>query len=412
MHEIDHALLFSILIMVCAFVPLFAMSGAEGQLFRPMAQTYAFSLAGALVLSMTLSPVLCMMLFKHFKPVRENMLVRALKFRYLWKLKLCLSYPKTTCVVMAFLIGGTFCLIPQLGREFMPELEEGNLWLRGIGELNMNLEHQVEIAKQARAIMAGYPEVESIITQSGRPDDGTDTEGYYSGEYFVPLRHQEDWPKVVPATGWRRWIFGPMRARTKRELVDAMNADLERDLPGVTWNFSQNIRDNVLEAMSGVKGDNSLKIFGPDIDKLELVADKAKHILQDIRGVANVGVFHVRGATHLQFRVDPLKCQKWGVTTADVNNVVTTAMARPAAIHHGRRRKALQYRHPLAQVAAERRGVDPGHPGGHHQQPGGPALGLEFHARRERTCLAAPDAARQPGRYFQPDQQHPATSAP
>ena len=112
----------------------------------------------------------------------------------------------------------------------------------------------------------------------------------------MPLRPQKDWPKVMEATGWRRWIFGPMRARTKRELVDAMNADLEREIPGVTWNFSQNIRDNVLEAMSGVKGDNSLKIFGPDIDKLELLADKAKNILQGIRGIANVGVFHVRGA--------------------------------------------------------------------------------------------------------------------
>src|SRR5262249_1435471 len=233
----------------------------------------------------------------------------------------------TTCVVMAILIGGTFCLIPQIGREFMPELEEGNLWLRGIGELNMSLEHSVGIAKQARTIIAGYPEVESIITQSGRPDDGTGTAGFYSGEYFVPLRRQEDWPKVVEATGWRRWIFGETRARTKRELVDAMSADLERNIPGVTWNFSQNIRDNVLEAMSGVKGDNSLKIFGPNIDQLELLADKARHILQDIQGVANVGIFHVRGATHLQFRVDPLKCQKWGVTTADVNNVVTTALA-------------------------------------------------------------------------------------
>jgi cobalt-zinc-cadmium resistance protein CzcA len=326
-HEIDHALLFSILIMVCAFVPLFAMSGAEGQLFRPMAQTYAFSLAGALVLAMTLSPVLCMLLFRNFKPVRENLLVRVLKMRYLAQLKLCLRYPKVTCVVMAILIGGTASLIPQIGREFMPELEEGNLWLRGIGELNMSLDHSIAIARQARAIMATYPEVESIITQSGRPDDGTDTEGFYSGEYFVPLRHQEDWPKVVPATGWRRWLFGPMRARTKRELVDAMNADLERDIPGVTWNFSQNIRDNVLEAMSGVKGDNSLKIFGPEIDQLELLAGKAKQVLQDIRGVANVGIFHVRGATHLQFRVDPIKCQKWGVTTADVNNVITTALA-------------------------------------------------------------------------------------
>jgi cobalt-zinc-cadmium resistance protein CzcA len=346
--EIDHALLFSILIMVCAFVPLFAMSGAEGQLFRPMAQTYAFSLAGALVLSMTLAPVMCMFMFKNFQPVSENFLVRALKFRYLMQLELCLRFPKTTCVVMAFLIGGTFCLVPQLGREFMPELEEGNLWLRGIGELNMNLEHSVRIAKVARSIMASYPEVESIITQSGRPDDGTDTEGFYSGEYFVPLRRQEDWPKVVPATGWRRSFFGPMRARTKRELVTAMNADLERRIPGVTWNFSQNIRDNVLEAMSGVKGDNSLKIFGPDIDKLELLAGRAKHILQDISGVTNVGIFHVRGATHLQFRVDAIKCQKWGVTTADVNNVVTSALgAQPeSTMVEGEKRFDIAIRWP------------------------------------------------------------------
>ncbi|MGA8347365.1 MAG: efflux RND transporter permease subunit, partial [Isosphaeraceae bacterium] len=329
-HEIDHALVYSVLIMVCAFVPLFAMTGPEGQLFAPMAQTYAFSLAGALVLAVTLTPVLCMLLFKRFKPVEENLLVRALKFRYMWKLRLCLRFPKTTCVVMAFLIGGTACLIPQLGREFMPELEEGNLYLRGIGPLNMNLEHQVAIAKQARAIIASYPEVESIATQSGRPDDGTDTEGFYSGEYFVPLRPQKDWPKLVPATGWRRWIWGPMRARTKREVVDAMNDDLERLIPGVTWNFSQNIRDNVMEALSGIKGDNSLKIFGHDIDQLELLAEKAKNIMKDIPGIANVGIFHARGQSHLEFRVDPEKCQKWGVMTADVNNVVSSAMGARA----------------------------------------------------------------------------------
>jgi cobalt-zinc-cadmium resistance protein CzcA len=329
-HEIDHALLYSVLIMVCAFVPLFAMTGPEGQLFGPMAQTYAFSLAGALVLSLTLTPVLCMILFRKFKPAPENVLVRALKFRYQWKLQLCLHYPRTTCAVMAFLIGGTACLIPQLGREFMPELEEGNLWLRGIGPLNMNLDHQVQVARQARAILARYPEVDSIVTQSGRPDDGTDTEGFYSGEYFVPLRHQEDWPKVMPQTGWKRWVWGTTRCRTKRELVEAMNADLERTIPGIVWNFSQNIRDNVLEALSGVKGENSLKIFGPDIDQLELLATRAKDELQQVQGVVNVGIFHVRGMSNLEFRVDPVKCQKWGVTTADVNNVVSSAVGARA----------------------------------------------------------------------------------
>jgi cobalt-zinc-cadmium resistance protein CzcA len=328
--EIDHALLYSTLIMVCAFVPLFAMTGPEGQLFGPMAQTYAFSLAGALLLALTLCPVLCVLLLKHVKPVEENRLARYLKARYLRNLQLCLTYPRITCGLLAFLICGTACLIPQLGREFMPELEEGNLWLRGIGPLNMNLDHQVSIARQARAIIAKYPEVQSIVTQSGRPDDGTDTEGYYSGEYFVPLRHQNDWPKLMPQTSWRRWIYGPTRTRTKRELVDAMNGELERAIPGVTWNFSQNIRDNVLEALSGVKGDNSLKIFGPDLDQLELLAEKAKHVLQDVRGITNVGIFHVRGTSHLEFRVDPLKCQKWGVTTADVNNVVSTAVGAKA----------------------------------------------------------------------------------
>ncbi len=328
--EIDHALLYSVLIMVCAFVPLFAMTGPEGQLFGPMAQTYAFSLGGALVLALTLCPVLCMLLLKNVKPVQDNWLVRGLKHRYLTNLDLCLSYPKITCALLAFLIGGTACLIPQLGREFMPELEEGNLWLRGIGPLNMNLEHQVTIARKARAILAQFPEVESIVTQSGRPDDGTDTEGYYSGEYFVPLRRQGDWPKLVDSTGWRRWVWGAKRARTKKELVAAMNAELESKIPGITWNFSQSIRDNVMEALSGVKGDNSLKIFGPDLDQLELLAEQADDVLKTIPGIVNVGIFHLQGVSHLEFRVDPEKCQKWGVAAADVNNVVATAVGAKA----------------------------------------------------------------------------------
>ena len=325
-HEIDHALMYSVMIMVCAFVPLFAMTGPEGQLFGPMAQTYAFSLAGGLVLALTLCPVLCMLLLKHVKPAQENWLARTLKARYLRNLRLCLSFPKITCALLVFLIGGTACLIPQIGHEFMPQLEEGNLWLRAIGPLNMNLDHQVAIAKQARAIIASYPEVESVVTQSGRPDDGTDTEGFYSGEYFVPLRPKSDWPKLMPQTGWRRWIWGTTRERTKRELVDAMDADLKRDIPGIVWNFSQSIRDNVMEALSGVKGDNSLKIFGDNIDQLELLATKAQNILQQIPGIANVGIFHVRGSSLLEFRVDLEKCQKWGVTAADVNNVVRSAM--------------------------------------------------------------------------------------
>ena len=185
---------------------------------------------------------------------------------------------------MAALIVGTACLLPCVGREFMPELEEGNLWIRGTAPLNITLERQDEISREARAIMATYPEVEAIVAQLGRPDDGTDTAGFYNSEYFVPLRPQKDWPALVEADGWRRWLFGAKRPRTKDELIDAMNAELERKIPGVVWNFSQNIRDNVMESLSGVKGDNSVKIFGPDLDQLETLATKVKNVLQDMPG--------------------------------------------------------------------------------------------------------------------------------
>ena len=297
-----------------------------------MAQTYAFSLAGALVLAITVTPVLCMLLFKNFKPVRENLLVRGLKFRYLWKLKLCLKYRWTLLTIMTVLFVGTFSLIPHIGREFMPELEEGNLWIRGTAPLNQTLERNVEIAKQARAIMASFPEVEAILTQSGRPDDGTDIEGYESTEYFVPLRPRRDWPRLIDADRLADAGWGSRNGRgPRRKLIAAMNEQLTTKIPGVTWNFSQNIRDNVMEALSGFKGDNSVKIFGPEIDQLELLATKVKNVLQDIPGHGGRGRVPRCGQSHLEFRVDPAKCQKWGVMTADVNNVITSALgAQPS----------------------------------------------------------------------------------
>jgi cobalt-zinc-cadmium resistance protein CzcA len=328
--EIEKPLLFSTLIMVCAFIPLFTMQGPEGQLFGPMADTYAFSLGAALLLAVTLTPVLCLFLFKNFKPVPEGWLVNFFKHRYLRQLEICLKYRWTTLIVMGSLIAGTICVLPWLGREFMPELEEGNLWIRGTGPLNYTLERQVQMSKQARAIMARYPEVESIVAQLGRPEDGTDAAGFYNSEYFVPLRPEKDWPRLLPQSGWQSWLWGNTRARTKAEVVAAMSAELEQKIPGIVWNFSQNIRDNVMEALSGVKGDNSVKIIGPDLDRLEALATKVKNALQAIRGIEHVGVFHIRGQSHLELRVDPQKCQKWGVSTNDVNNVVSSALGAKA----------------------------------------------------------------------------------
>jgi cobalt-zinc-cadmium resistance protein CzcA len=328
--EIDKALLFSTAIMVCAFIPLFTMSGPEGQLFAPMAQTYAFALGGALLLAVTLAPVLCLLLFRTFTPVRENFLVRFLKVRYLRQLEVCLRYRWATLLVMGAVVAATVCLVPFLGHEFMPELEEGNLWVRGTFPLKISLERSAVDDRQARAVLASYPEVETVVSAIGRPDDGTDTDGFYNHEYFVPLKPQKDWPKVLERTGWRAALFGARRARTKEELVNQMSAELRRKLPGVNWNFSQNIRDNVMESLSGIKGDNSVKIFGPDLDRLEQLAEKMKNVLQTVPGIEDVGVFNIKGQTNLEFRVDLDRCKRWGVSAADVNNVVQTALAGKA----------------------------------------------------------------------------------
>jgi cobalt-zinc-cadmium resistance protein CzcA len=328
--EIDHALFFSTAIMVCAFIPLFTMSGPEGQLFGPMAQTYAFALGGALLLALTLTPVMCLMFFRHFKPVRENFLVRFLKSRYIWQLKLCLRYRWATIGGMVALIIGSACLIPSIGREFMPQLEEGNFWITAMFPLNVSLDRVAEVMDKARAVIANYPEVEVLVPAIGRPDDGTDPTGFYRVEIFAPLKPKKDWPKVVPRSGWKGKLFGGMRMRTKEELTLVVNKELRDRFPGIDWNFSQYIRDNVTEALAGVKGDNSIKIFGPDLDTLEDLAEKTKNVLQGIRGIQEVGVFSIMGQPNLEFRVDLAKCAKWGVSAADVNNLIQSAVGGKA----------------------------------------------------------------------------------
>jgi len=328
--EITRALFFSTVIMVCAFLPLFTMSGPEGQLFGPMAETYAFALGGALLLALTLAPVLCLLLFRNLQPTPDNIMVRFMKRRYLGTLRLCLHYRILTLCLMGGLIAATACIVPFIGREFMPELEEGNLWITATFPLSSSMERVADNISKARAIIASYPEVEVLVPAIGRPDDGTDPTGYYRVEIFAPLRPKKAWPKVMPQTGWEAWLFGDRRIRTKEELVTQMNEELRAKIVGVDWNFSQYIRDNVTEAMAGVKGDNAVKIFGPDLDRLEELAEKVKNKLRDIRGIQEVGIFNIKGQSNLEFRIDLDKCARWGVTAADVNNVVQSAVGGKA----------------------------------------------------------------------------------
>lgn len=327
--EVERSLFFTTAIMVCAFLPLFTMKGPEGQIFGPMADTYAFALGGALLLALTLAPVLCLLMFKNLQPIPDNFMVRFLKRRYLWQLDLCLRYRWVTMAAMVTLIAVTAGLLPFLGREFMPELEEGNLWIRATLPINISLPAASAKADAARLIMQKYPEIESVVAQTGRPDDGTDPTGFYNIEFFVPLKARAEWPAVKDESAWRKWLTSK-RPRTKQELVSEMNAELNKSIAGVNWNFSQNIRDNVMEALSGVKGDNSVKIFGPDLDQLESLAKEVVTRLSAIPGINNVGLFRVKGQPNLEIPVDPEKCNYWGVNVSDVEDVVEIAVGGKA----------------------------------------------------------------------------------
>jgi cobalt-zinc-cadmium resistance protein CzcA len=328
-HEVQHALFFSTAIMVCAFIPLFTMQGPEGQIFGPMADTYAFALGGALLLSLTVAPVLCLIFFRKLQPTPDNFLVRWLKTSYLRQLARCLENRTATLAIFVVITLATVAVLPLVDREFMPELEEGNLWIRGTFPLDASLEEVADHVKIARSIIRKYPEVEAIVPQIGRPDDGTDPTGFYNVEIFVPLKPMKDWPAVKEQSGFAT-LWGSHRSRTKAELTQEMNRELDRFLIGVDWNFSQNIRDNVMEALSGVKGDNSVKIIGPELPELERLAEELKRRLEKVDGVVNAGVFHILGQPNLEFAVDRKKCSQWGINVADVENTIQTAVGGKA----------------------------------------------------------------------------------
>jgi len=319
--EVERSLFFSTIIMVCALLPLFTMKGPEGQIFGPMADTYAFALAGALLLALTVSPVLCCLFLRRLPPVRDNALVRFLRWAYLGQLMVLLKLRWLALLGFLLMLGVTGVVVANMGREFMPELEEGNLYIRGTFPINIAFDEVGARSREVRRLLRGYPEVTAIVPQVGRPDDGTDPTGYYNMEIFVPLKPPKDWPAVLELG----------RPRTKDELVKAMNDDLNRHFPGVDWDFSQIIRDNVMEALSGVKGENSIKVFGPDLDKLEELAEKIKEKLAAVKGVDNAGVFRIQGQSNLEFPVDRRQCARWNVSVADVENVIAAAVGGKAA---------------------------------------------------------------------------------
>ena len=306
---IERPLLFATMIIICAFLPLFTMSGPAGALFGPMANTYAFSILGALLIAMTLAPVLCSFLFHNKREEKHTIVDRVMRRVFVRMLEWVLDHRWLTLAVMAGLLAWTVAMLPGLGAEFMPELEEGNLWIRGQMPRTVSLEEAARMAPRIREVIASVPEVRGVMSHVGRPDDGTDVTSFFNLEFNVPLK---------PAAEWRP---GLTRVKIEEELSEKFS-----DFRGMNFSFSQLIRDNVEEALSGVKGANSVKLFGDDLATLEEAGQRVASVLRTVRGIDNVGLFHVLGQPNLEIRIDRRACARYGINVADVEAVVEVAV--------------------------------------------------------------------------------------
>jgi cobalt-zinc-cadmium resistance protein CzcA len=308
--EVDRAIFFSAAIIIAAFIPLFTMQGVEGQIFAPMAKTYGYAILGALLATFTVSPALSAFLLPETAVERETFLVRKLKSWYDFHLNQALKHRFISAGVAVVLFAGTAMIVPKLGTEFLPKLEEGNLWIRATLPPTIGLDPGEPYVAKIRDVLSRFPEVTTVISQHGRPDDGTDPTGFFNAEFFAPLKPFDAWPKGM----------------TKAKLIDQMKTELSKEFIGVDFNFSQNIEDNVEEAVSGVKGENSVKLYGPDLDVLEKNADAIKAQLESVRGIEDVGVFTELGQPNLLIEVDRQRCARYGLAAADVNSIVQSAI--------------------------------------------------------------------------------------
>jgi cobalt-zinc-cadmium resistance protein CzcA len=299
-----------VVITIAAFLPLFTMQGVEGQIFGPMSRTYAYALLGAVIATFTVTPVMASLLLPDRVTEVETLLVRHIRSVYERVLVLAVRNARIAATIaLAFLIlcGG---LGMRLGTEFLPKLEEGNLWIRALLPPTITLDAGRDTVNKIRAVIASYPPVRTVVSEQGRGEDATDPDGSFVAEFFVPLKPFEEWPAGL----------------TKPKLVKELSARLESEFIGIDFNFSQYIQDNIEEAVSGVKGENSVKIFGRDLDELERLSKAVKEELAKVPGVTDPGAFNLLGQPNLVIQVDRAKAARYGITVADMNTVVQAAI--------------------------------------------------------------------------------------
>ena len=312
-HEVQRPVFYAIGIIITAYLPIFTLQSVEGRLFKPMSWTVAFALLGALIFSMLLAPVLASFLFRNGATEWENPLLRWLTNRYRISATWAIKHRVVTVGIAGGALVGAIILVTTglIGSEFLPHLDEGAIWVRGTLAPSTGPTESLSVSNQARLTILRFPEVKQVISQIGRPDDGTDTTGFFNTEYFVDLK---------PKSEWR-----PVFREDKEELIAAINRELSK-MPGVIWNFSQPISDNVEEAVSGVKGELAVKLYGDDLLTLEQKGDAIVNVMSRIRGISDLGLFRVIGQPNLNFVVDREAAARFGINVADVQDAVESAV--------------------------------------------------------------------------------------
>jgi cobalt-zinc-cadmium resistance protein CzcA len=313
--EVNKAIFFSATIIIAGFIPLFTLSGIEGHIFGPMARTYAYAIAGGLIATFTITPALSASLLPSQVKETETIIVRVLRRIYTPILEFALANRTVSLGGAAVLVIAAVAAALTLGLEFLPKLEEGNLWIRASLPPTISLEEAQGYANRMRQIVGAFPQVQTVISQLGRPDDGTDTTGFFNLELNVPLK---------PFATWSRGL-------DKEKLTQQMNAALETQFPGVDFNFSQYIEDNVEEAASGVKGQNSIKLFGNDLEALQNTAYQIKSVLGTVQGMNDLSVFDAFGQPTVNIDIDRSIAARYGLAPGDINSTVQAAIGGQAA---------------------------------------------------------------------------------
>jgi cobalt-zinc-cadmium resistance protein CzcA len=343
--EVATPITFSTLIIGVAFLPLFTMTGVSGVIFGPMAKTYAFAIGGAILLALTVTPVVASKVIAAASEEKESAVMRALVAVYNPMFDRVVRHAKYVAPFALVPVMATALLFPVLGREFMPKLEEGNFWIRATLPLSISLDQSAKYVGRMRSIVRGcptdpgvpcddahrtHPEVKLVVSQLGRPDDGTDVSGFYNIELFAPLAPFDEWP----------------RGMTKDKLTDELNKDLTEAFPGAIFNFSQMISDNVEEAVSGVKGENSVKVFGNDLASNEKIADAIVDVMEKVPGIKDLGTFQSMGQPNIKITPKREECARYGLNTGDVDAVIQAALGgqTETSVYEGEKRFDLTIR--------------------------------------------------------------------